>query len=214
VDLIPAPLSDDEWREVQALYPSLPDQARRPLEDRVALSAHFIRTRQSSGPAETRRKLTRLHELADELSRALAEAAADADTMMAIVSVGASDPSRGSTPRRDALSLLGQRQEQVSTLSRWLQAAADRLEVIKPGPNPDVENLEFLVQQCDYFLQHHGVGQITRTYKDENPKRFVTLIANASARAASREPFGPGSIEGAMREVIKIRGVNNRKTRT
>src|ERR1700694_655562 len=100
---------------------------RRRQEDRVALSAHFIKTRQSSGPAETRRKLAHLRELADELSRGLAEAAADDDTMMAIVSVGASDPSRGSTPRRDALSLLGQRQEQVSSLSRWMRAAADSL---------------------------------------------------------------------------------------
>lgn len=97
--LTPAPLSDDEWREVQALYPSLPDQARRPLEDRVALSAHFIKARQSSGPAETRRKLAHLSELADELSRGLAEAAIDDETISAIVSVGASDPSRGSTRR-------------------------------------------------------------------------------------------------------------------
>jgi hypothetical protein len=212
VHLIPNPLSDDEWREAQALYPNLPDQARRPLEDRVALSAHFIKTRQSSGPAETRRKLAHLRELADELSRELAEAAADDDTMMAIVSVGASDPSRGSTPRSDALSLLGQRQEQVSSLSRWMQAAADGLEAVKRGPNPDAENLKWLVQQCDYFLQHHGAGQITRTYKDENPKRFVTLIANASARAAGREPFGPGSIDEAMKRVIETRGGNNLKT--
>ena len=133
--------------------------------------------------------------------------------MMAIVSVGASDPSRGSTPRRDALSLLGQRREQVSALSRWLQAATDGLEFVKRGPNPDAENLKLLVQQCDYFLQHYGVDQITRTYKNENPKRFVTLIANASTRAAGREPFGPGSIDEAMKRVIEIRGGNNLEAR-
>ena len=178
----------------------------------MALSAHFIKTRQSSSPVETRRKLAHLHELADELSRGLAGAAADADTMMAIVSVGASDPSRGSTPRRDALSLLGQRREQISALSRWMRAAADGLEAVKRGPNPDTENLKWLVQQCDYILEHHGIGPITRTYKDERPKCFVTLVANAAARAAGREPFGPGSIDEAMKRVIEIRGGNNLET--
>jgi hypothetical protein len=66
------------------------------------------------------------------------------------------------------------------------------------------------------ILHFYTQQEIYRTKKRNDwPARFVTSIANRAAAAAGIEPFTHGSIDLAMKNVIKARrnaGVQGRKS--
>jgi hypothetical protein len=243
----PTPLSSAQWQAVKACYRDMPDEARKPIEDRVMICAHSIRERITLKPAATRDELMQLHDAARQL----------ADKMAAISDDARNTLVSPSSPSANTLALLAQ-QEKAATLVRWIQPAPKGIDVqpidrealeqfesqksvtlapprrgelalslvelqrqvalfadhakakaenIERGKSgADAESLAWLVQQLDYILQHYRIGQVNRSYKDDACKQFVTLLANAAAKAAGEPPYRSGSIDEAMKAVIRRRG--------
>jgi hypothetical protein len=205
VHLDPAPLSDQAWQAIRKDWP-LPDEALHPLEDRIAMCAFFIKSKQTSKPAAAMRaKLKSLAGIARQLANELADI--DAGTMMALVDLGS-----GPTPKRDALVLLGERQANISAIADWLQAASGKIVPGKRGADSD--SLGWLVQQCDFILQHFGAGKLSRSYKqDGSSARLIKIVSKTAAKAAGEPPYGSGSIDEALKSVIKQRGENSLRKR-
>jgi hypothetical protein len=178
----------------------LSDEARAPLESRMTLFCHFLEERQIK-PAETREKLENLAALADSLLDELSNI--DPQMLMAFVNCAGG----GRTPKHDALTLLDSRRSAVVSLAGWRKTAARNVPQQKPGP--DGENLEWLVRQCDFVLQHFGHTIARTNYKDDKYKRFLLSIVNAAAAAGGYPPIHNGSIDRAMKKVINRRGIDS-----
>jgi hypothetical protein len=141
VQLKPVPFTDDVWREVRALYPKLPDEARKPLEDRIAMYVHLDQS--STASAERKKTLMHLRKLAEKLRLGLA--ALDGETLMALIEVpqypddndGVEDQPLNYLLRgdqREISQLFTERQAQVAHLAIWLERAAKKREAWKARP--------------------------------------------------------------------------------
>jgi hypothetical protein len=209
VQLKPVPFTDDAWREVRALFPKLPDDARKPMEDRIAMYVHLDRS--SAPPAERRDVLMDLHNLAEELHRGLA--ALDGETLMALIEVPQHPDDNGGLEdqplnyllrgdRREISQLLTERQAQVAHLAIWLERAAKSVKRGRPGR--DAGGFEFLLERCDLILQHHGAGRLSRDDKNDRTKKFTGLLLDTIQMATGERPLSTGG--SAVRKTVTRRG--------
>jgi hypothetical protein len=191
VQLKPVKFTDDAWREVRSLFPKLPDDARRPMEDRVAMYVHLDR---SPPPAARRDILLHLLGLAEELRRGLAEL--DGETLMALLEGG------GGKADRHMSQLFTERQAQLAHLAHWLEFAANSVPRGRPGR--DGSRLEFLVDQCDMILGHFGAGKLSRSDANDRTKKFTKLILDTIKAATGTKPVSTGG--SAVRKTVTRRG--------
>jgi hypothetical protein len=165
VQLKPVPFTDEVWREVRALFPNLPDEARKPMEDRIAMYVHLDRS--SAPPAERRDVLMDLHGLAEQLLSGLTKL--DGETLMALLQGNGKAESQPLTPSvsplRHMSQLFTERRAQLAHLSHWLQFAAKNVPRGRPGR--DATGFEFLLGQCDLILQHYDAGRISRDDRND-----------------------------------------------
>jgi hypothetical protein len=214
VQLKPIPFTYDEWREVRALFPKLPDEARKPMEDRIAMYVHLDRS--LTPPAERREALMHLHDLAEELHQGLS--ALDGETLMALIEVPQhSDDNDGVEERplnyllrgdrREISQLFTERQAQVAHLAIWLERAAKNVKRGRPGR--DAGGFEFLLEQCDLILQHYHAGRLSRDDSNDRTKKFTRLILDAIQSATGSRPLSTGG--SAVRKTVTRRGKKARK---
>jgi hypothetical protein len=204
----PVPFTDDVWREVRALYPKLPDTARKPMEDRIAMYVHLDRS--STPPAERRDVLMDLHDLAEELRRGLA--ALDGETLMSLIEVPQHPDNDGLEEqplsyllrgdRREISQLFTERQAQVAHLGIWLERAAKNVKRGRPGR--DAGGFDFLLDQCDLILQHWGAGRLSRSDGNDRTKKFTMLILDTIQSATGVRPLSTGG--SAVRKAVTRRG--------
>ena len=85
------------------------------------------------------------------------------------------------------------------TLPKWLLVAKYRgVEAKKRGPK--AQNVYWLVGNLDGIREHFTEKKITRSYKDDAPKKYITYVC----RIADPD-IGDGTIEKAMQDRIKRR---------
>jgi hypothetical protein len=122
--------------------------------------------------------------------------AVGADDMTAVPS-----PRRrgSSTPTRDALTLLYERVLTVEQLRLWFENAARSLPTDTTGAHKAAENDRWLVGQLDGILAKCTGRHISRSYKNDDLKRFVKLCF-----AAADPNVGSGSIKKAIEAYIRL----------
>jgi len=87
----------------------------------------------------------------------------------------------------------------VQRLPEWLRVAARRVKADKRGPK--TRNVYWLVGNLDGIRSHFTGKKITRSYKDDASKQYITYVC----RIADPD-IGDGTIEKAMKDRIKRRG--------
>jgi hypothetical protein len=97
--------------------------------------------------------------------------------------------------QRRALQIL----DAVLRLPKWLLVAAHRVEADKRGPKAG--NVYWLVGNLDGIRKQFTGKKITRSYKDDASKKYITYVC----RIADRD-IGDGTIDMAMKDRIKRRG--------
>jgi hypothetical protein len=240
VQLKPVSFTDDDWRKIQALFP-LPIEARRPIEDRVAMHVHLHQS--STAPAERRDVLLHLRDLAEELHRGLSSL--DGETLMVLLQGRADTASHnvlelaavGDKPLGDWLSgdivasAPSDMVANVPTLSaaplrhmsellteRQVQLAhlAHWLQlaannVPRGKPGRDGSGFEWLLDQCDLILQHFGAGKISRADRNDRTNKFTKILLDTIQGATGQRPLATGG--SAVRKTVTRRGKKAPKKR-
>lgn len=188
MQLKPIPFTYDAWREVRALFPKLPDEARKPMEDRIAMYVHLDRS--LTPPAERREALMHLHDLAEELHQGLS--ALDGETLMALIEVPQhSDDNDGVEERplnyllrgdrREISQLFTERQAQVAHLAIWLERAAKNVKRGRPGR--DADSTIYRKEKAGEFPKHVLVGNKRAWPEHEIDAYIEGLITKRDATA-------------------------------
>ena len=193
------PLTDEQWRKTAELsgIPEGADEARRHIETTIGM----FRESQASDldrvtPAEIRKQLKAQANLAHDLYSGFSKLVDEPDAYTALT--GKLDERRRSSDILDARRL----SEALDVLSYldWLLSAA-RVEGGKRGPK--AKDIYWLVGNLDGIREHHTGKKITRSYKDDASKKYITYVC----RIADPD-IGDGTIEKAMKARIKRRRVD------
>jgi hypothetical protein len=111
--------------------------------------------------------------------------------------------------RREISQLFTERQAQVANLKIWLERAAKNVKRGRPGR--DAGGFEFLLEQCDLILQHHGSGRLSRDDKNDRTKKFTRLLLDTIQMATGERPLSTGG--SAVRKTVTRRGKKAPKAR-
>jgi hypothetical protein len=201
------PLTDEQWKKVAELsgipegasgVPEGADDARHDIETRIGI----FRESQASDldrvtPAEIRKQLEALAKLAHDLYSGFSKLVDEPDAYTALT--GKPDERRRSSQVLDARRLR-QVLDVLSYLDWLLSAALGRVEGGKRGPN--AQNVYWLVGNLDGIREHFTGKKITRSYKDDGSKNYITYVC----RIADPD-IGDGTIDKAMKARIKKRRV-------
>lgn len=106
----------------------------------------------------------------------------------------------GLTPGRDTIELLCKRCWAVERLRSWVADAAQTLPSEATGAHKRAENYQWLVSQLDSILFKHTNRHLTRSYKAEEVKDYVTACFNFADST-----IGSGSIDEAMKAYIRLK---------
>jgi hypothetical protein len=214
------PLTDEQWRKTATLsgIPEGADEARHYIETTIGIFRQF----QASDldrmtPAKIREELEALAVLAQDFDSRLSKLVEERDAYNALTGTaslyspldrltdfaGPHQSEHLPSSVQSMTGLDGQRRllqvlDVVLRLPKWLLVAAHRVEADKRGPKAGsvywlVGNLDGIREQC--------VGKkITRSYKDDASKKYITYVC----RIADPD-IGDGTIEKAMKDRIKRR---------
>ena len=193
------PLTDEQWRKTAELsgIPEGADEARHHIETTIGM----FRESQASDldrvtPAEIRKQLEALAKLAHDLYSGFTNLVDEPEAYTALT--GKLDEDRRSSDILDA-----RRQSEVLDvlwcLDWLLSAALGRVEGRKRGPK--AKNIYWLVGGLDGIRERHTAKKITRSYKDDASKKYITYVC----RIADPD-IGDGTVEKAMKDRIKRRG--------
>ena len=147
-------------------------------------------------PAEIRKQLKAQAKLAHDLYSGFSKLVDEPDAYTALT--GKLDERRRSSDVIDARRL-SEVLDVLWYLDWLLSAALGRVEGGKRGPK--AKNIYWLVGNLDGIREQFTGKRITRSYKDDLTKRYVTYVC----RIADRD-IGDGTIEKAMKDRIKRRG--------
>ena len=207
-------LTDEQWSEVAKLsgIPEGEDDARHHIETTIGIFRQF----QASDldrvtPAKIREELEALAVLAQDLDSKLRKLVEERDAYSALTGApslyspldrltdfaGTVQSMTGFDGQRRLLQVL----DLVLRLPKWLLVAAHRVEADKPGPKAG--NVYWLVGNLDGIREQSTGKKITRSYKDDGSKKYITYVC----RIADPHIRG-GTIEGAMKDRIKRRRVD------
>jgi hypothetical protein len=201
-------LTDEQWRKTAKLS-GIPETAKlSEIPEGADKARHYIETtigifRESQAsdldrvtPAEIRKQLEAQAKLAHDLYSGFSKLVDEPDAYAALT--GKLDERRRSSDVLDARRLseiLGV----LSYLDWLLSDALGRVETDKRGPK--AKNIYRLVGNLDGIREHHTGKKITRSYKDDASKQYITYVSKIA------DPdIGDGTIEKAMKDRIKRRG--------
>ena len=189
-----AAIDSGRWMKLCKLI-SLPDQARRELEDAIAL----YRTNENTylPAAAVRASLLRLAGTASRLAT-LIDGLGDREQYELI------EASDGLSVLGNGLEFLASARSQTALLGTW-SAAAGAQATERPGSNPIW--LHWLVRDLDEIVWRHTGQRIKRSEKWEPWVHEICRFAAPNIK--------PGSVAGALRAITKGRGkINQRKRST
>jgi hypothetical protein len=187
-------LTEEQWKETAKLsgIPEGADDARHDIATRIGIF-HEMQASDLDRvtPAEIRNQLEALAKLAHDLnsgfSKLLDEPGGSALT-------GNLDERRRSSDVLDARRL-SEVLDVLSYLDWLLSDALRRVECGKRGP--PAKNIYWLVGNLDGIREHYTGKKITRSYKDDVSKKYITYVC----RIADPD-VGDGTIEKAMKDRI------------
>ena len=214
------PLTDEQWGEVARLsgIPEGADDARHHVETSLGMFRQF----QASDldrvtPAKIREELEALAVFAQDLDSRLSKLLQERDAYNAMTGTASlyspldrltdfAGPHRSEhlpSSVQSMTGLEGQRRllqvlDAVLRLPKWLLVAAHRVEADKRGPKAG--SVYWLVGNLDGIREQFTGKRITRSYKDDLTKRYVTYVC----RIADPD-IGSGTIERAMKARIERR---------
>jgi hypothetical protein len=184
------PLTDEQWRETAKLsgIPEEADDARHHIETTIGIFRESQATDLGQvTSAEIRKELEALAARAQDLYDRLSKLVEVQDAYTAL------------TGGLDGQRRLSQVLDVLLTLPKWLLVAKYRgVEAKKRGPK--AQNVYWLVGNLDGIREHFTEKKITRSYKDDAPKKYITYVC----RIADPD-IGDGTIEKAMQDRIKRR---------
>jgi hypothetical protein len=188
-------LTDQQWSEVAKLsgIPEGADEARNHIETTIGM----FRESQASDldrvtSAEIRKQLEALAKLAHDLNSGFSKFVDEPDAYTALTGK--------LYERRRSSQVLGARRlsevlDVLSYLDSFLSDALGRVEDGKRGPK--AKNIYWLVGNLDGIREHFTEKKITRSYKDDASKKYITYVS----RIADPD-IGDGTIDKAMRDRI------------
>ena len=192
------PLTDEQWRKTAELsgIPEGADEARRHIGTTIGM----FRESQASDldrvtPAEIRKELKAQAKLAHDLYSGFTKLVDEPDAYTALT--GKRDERRRSSDVLDARRL-SEVLDVLWYLDWLLSAALGRVEGGKRGPK--AKNIYWLVSNLDGIRERHTGKQITRSYKDDSSKKYITYVCRIADPV-----IGDGTIEKAMMDRIKRR---------
>jgi hypothetical protein len=214
------PLTDEQWRETAKLsgIPEGNDDARQEIETRIGIVRQF----QASDldrvkPAKIREELEALAVLAQDLDSRLGKLVEERDAYNAMTGAaslyspldrltdfaGPHQSEHLPSSVQSMTGLDGQRRllqvlDAVLWLPKWLLVAAHRVKTDKRGPKAG--NVYWLVGNLDGIREQFTGKKITRSYKDDASKKYITYVC----KIADPNIRG-GTIEKAMKDRIKRR---------
>ena len=184
-------LTDEQWSEVARLsgIPEGADDARHHIETTIGIFRESQATDLGQvTSAEIRKELEALAARAQDLYDRLSKLVEVQDAYTAL------------TGGLDGQRRLSQVLDVLLTLPKWLLVAKYRgVEAKKRGPK--AQNVYWLVGNLDGIREHFTEKKITRSYKDDASKKYITYVC----RIADPD-IGDGTIEKAMKDRIKRRG--------
>jgi hypothetical protein len=213
-------LTDEKWSEVAKLseIPEGEHDARHHIETTIGIFRQF----QASDldrvtPAKIREELEALAVLAQDLDSRLRKLVEVRDAYNAMTGTASlhspldrltdfAGPHQSEQSVQSMTGLDGQRRllqvlDVVLRLPKWLLVAAHRVEADKRGPKAG--SVYWLVGNLDGIREQFTGKKITRSYKDDASKKYITCVC----RIADRN-IGGGTIERAMKDRIKRRRVD------
>jgi len=186
------PLTDEQWRETAKLsgIPEGNDDARHEIETRIGMFRESQASDLDRVTAATIRQ---------ELE-ALAVAAGDLrDRLSKLVEVP--NAYTALTMQLDGQRRLSQTLDTLFGLPKWLQVAKYAVKTDKRGPKAG--NVYWLVGNLDGIREQFTGKTITRSYKDDGSKKYITYVCRIA-----HPHIGGGTIERAMKDRIKRRRVD------
>lgn len=192
------PLTDEQWKMTAKLsgIPEGAADARHDIETRIGI---FRETQASdldrATPAEIRQQLEAQAKLAHDLNSGFSKLLDEPDAYTALT--GNLDERRRSSDVLDARRL-SEVLDVLSYLDWLLSDALRRVEGGKRGPK--AKNIYSLVGNLDGIREHFTGKKITRSYKDDASKKYITYVC----RIADPD-IRDGTIENAMKDRIKRR---------
>jgi len=213
-------LTDEQWSEAAKLseIPEGEHDARHHIETTIGIFRQF----QASDldrmtPAKIREELEALAVLAQDLDSRLSKLVEERDAYNAMTGTaslyspldrltdfaGPHQSEHLPSSVQSMTGLEGQRRllqvlDAVLRLPKWLLVAAHRVEADKRGPKAG--SVYWLVGNLDGIREQFTGKRITRSYKDDLTKRYVTYVC----RIADPD-IGSGTIERAMKARIERR---------
>ena len=194
-------LTDEQWSEVAKLseIPEGEHDARHHIETTIGIFRQF----QASDldrvtPPEIRKQVEALAKLAHDLYSGFSKLVDEPDAYTALT--GKPDERKRSSQVLDARRLR-QVLDVLSYLDWLLSAASGRVEGSKRGPK--AQNVYWLVGNLDGIREQFTRQKITRSYKDDLSKGYITYVC----RIADPD-IGDGTIDKAMKARIKRRRVD------
>jgi hypothetical protein len=218
------PLTDDQWRKTAKLsgIPEGADEARHHIEKTIGMFRQFQAGDLSQVPsAKIREELEALADAATDLHDRLSKLAKVRAAYTALTGApslhspyspldrltdfaGPHQSEHLPSSVQSMMGLDGQRRlsqvlDVLLRLPKWLLVAKYRgVEAKRRGPQ--AKNIYWLVGNLDGIREHFTGKKITRSYKDDASKKYITYVC----RIADPD-IGDGTIEKAMKDRIKRR---------
>jgi hypothetical protein len=218
------PLTDEQWKEAAKLsgIPETAEEARHHIETTIGIFRQLQAGDLGQVPsAKTREELEALADAAKDLHDRLSKLAKVRDAYTALTGAPSlhspyspldrltdfAGPHQSehlpssvqSMMRLDGQRRLSQVLDVLLRLPKWLLVAKYRgVEAKRRGPM--AQNVYWLVGNLDGIREHFTGKKITRSYKDDASKKYITYVC----RIADPD-IGDGTIEKAMKDRIKRR---------
>jgi hypothetical protein len=217
------PLTDEQWKEVAKLsgIPETVEEARHHIETTIGIFRQFQAGDLGQVPsAKIREELEALADAAKDLHDRLSKLVEVRGAYTALTSApslyspyspldrltdftGSHQSEHLPSSVQSMMGLDGQRRlsqvlDVLLRLPKWLLVAAHR---VKAKRGPKAGNVYSLVGNLDGIREHFTGKKITRSYKDDVSKKYITYVC----RIADPD-IGDGTIEQAMKDRIKRRG--------
>jgi hypothetical protein len=213
------PLDDEQWRKIAKLsgIPEGTVDARHHIETTIGIFRQFQASDLDEVPsAKIREEFEALADAARNLNDRISKLVGVRSAYTALTGVPSvyrpldrlSDFAGHNQSERLPSSiqksgLAGERQlsqavDVLLGLPKWLLVAAHRVEAAKRGPK--TRNVYWLIGNLDGIREQFARKKITRSYKDDASKKYITYVANIA------DPkIGKGTIDKAMKARIKRR---------
>jgi len=214
------PLTDEQWREVakRSGIPEGVNEARHNIETTVGIFRQFQASDLDEVPsAKIREEFEALADAARNLHDRLSKLIEVRDAYEALAGepsvynpldrlsdfVGSHQSENMSSPVEGMTRVDGQRRvsealDVLLRLPKWLLVAAHRLKAANPGP--PAGNEYWLVGSLDGIREQFAGKKITRSYKDDASKKYITYVCKIA------DPnIGAGTIDKAMKDRVNRR---------